>query len=234
MEAVLQNLTGLRILIAEDEFLLADDLARAFEDMGADVLGPTPTLEAAAAFLPMVQAALLDINLNGQQVFSIADDLAQRNIPFVFFTGYDDILIPDRFRHASKLRKPVSWRRLLMALFDDAPALTDPAATPGEVPSGAVPPEGARRAAPIDTSGGAAQRRSGIKPDHDIVSMLPMLRLAARLMLPDQTAADRLVKRTLQRAIIEADSKPQGIVLAGWLNDLMEQILAADGRKLMQ
>ncbi|MFD0387833.1 response regulator [Tistrella bauzanensis] len=181
-----------------------------------------------------MQAAILDINLNGKQVFSIADDLAQRNIPFVFFTGYDDILIPDRFRHASKLRKPVSWRRLLMALFDDAPASMGPAATAGGALSGAVPAEGALRADTIDTSGGAAQRRSGIEPGHDIISMLPMLRLAARLMLPDPAAADRLVKRTLQRAIIEADSKPQDVVLAGWLNDLMEQILAADGRKLMQ
>lgn len=110
---------GRRILVVEDEYLIADDMRGALLDAGAEVLGPVPTLDAAASLVatePQLDAALLDINLGGTLVFDLADTLAARAVPFVFATGYDDAAIPDRFTDVPRLEKPVKPRNVLTAL----------------------------------------------------------------------------------------------------------------------
>jgi CheY-like chemotaxis protein len=113
----LTNVRGYRVLIVEDEYVLAQDLSRYFRNMGAIVLGPTPDIEAAGKHLEYADAAVLDVDLKGQKVFPVADELARRGIPFVFFTGRSDIAIPIRFRHAGLLTKPVDTSAVFHVLF---------------------------------------------------------------------------------------------------------------------
>jgi CheY-like chemotaxis protein len=110
------NIRGSRVLIVEDEYVLARDLARYFTELGAQVLGPTSSVEAAERQVEQADAAVLDVDLNGRMVFPLADALLSRNVPFVFFTGHRDT-IPGRFRHVGRLQKPVAWRAIVDALY---------------------------------------------------------------------------------------------------------------------
>lgn len=104
-----QTLQGSSILIVEDEYLLADDLAEALTEAGAQVLGPLASVEEAAAFVTgvaAIDAAVLDVNLRGDMVFPVADALRTRGIPFVFATGYDEWALPERFSDAPRVEKP--------------------------------------------------------------------------------------------------------------------------------
>jgi len=112
------QLEGRRILVVEDEYLIADDMRGALLDAGAEVLGPVPTVDAAMSLMAaehQLDAALLDINLRGTMVFDLADTLTSRAVPFVFATGYDNSAIPDRFADVPRLEKPVKPRRVLAA-----------------------------------------------------------------------------------------------------------------------
>jgi CheY-like chemotaxis protein len=111
------DLKGMQILIVEDEFLLASDLARQFSDAGATVLGPSNSVEHALEHVDAANAAILDVDLNGEDVFPIADELARRRVPFVFFTGHDEVDIPPRFHFARRVRKPASPSLLASELF---------------------------------------------------------------------------------------------------------------------
>ena len=108
-------LNGCRILIAEDEYLLADDLCDELADLGADVLGPVGSIEAAAALIgaeARIDAAVLDINLRGKMIFPIADLLEERGVPFIFATGYDDVIVPDRYSDVRRIEKPLRAARV--------------------------------------------------------------------------------------------------------------------------
>lgn len=104
------SLTGLRILIVEDEYYIAMDLERELVEAGATVVGPAPSVVAALELIvhePRVDAASLDINLGGEMVFPVADELAEREVPYLFATGYNDNDVPDRYRQVAKLFKPI-------------------------------------------------------------------------------------------------------------------------------
>jgi DNA-binding response OmpR family regulator len=114
-----QELDGRQILVVEDEYLIADDIREALSAAGADVLGPFPTVRAAAALLGSdagIDAAVLDINLRGDPVFEIADALIARGTPFLFATGYDRCAIPDRFGEIVRLEKPLNVREIVATL----------------------------------------------------------------------------------------------------------------------
>lgn len=105
------TLRGHKILIVEDEYLLAEDLRAALASKYAVVVGPAPTVEKGFTLLrenEKLDCAILDINLRGEPVFSVADELVARGIPFVFTTGYDSSSIPDRFEHVTRCEKPVT------------------------------------------------------------------------------------------------------------------------------
>ena len=104
-EAVLQ---GLRVLIVEDELLLGLELHDDLETLGCAVIGPFGTL--AQAFEEAQQNefdfAILDINLHGEMVYPLADDLFRRGIPFLFLTGYAAAALPEAFRAVPHVPKP--------------------------------------------------------------------------------------------------------------------------------
>ena len=114
-----QALEGMRILVVEDEYLLADDLRDALTEAGAQVLGPVPSVGDAQALIAReaeIDAAVLDINLRGEMVFPVADVLSERGVPFAFATGYDEWALPERFAGAPRVEKPLKGA-LVMALL---------------------------------------------------------------------------------------------------------------------
>jgi CheY-like chemotaxis protein len=112
-------LAGRRVLIVEDEYFLAEDLRAALIDVGVEVIGPAPSVEEALALIvaaPMIDAAVLDVNLRGDLVFPVADALHARAVPFVFASGYDRGSIPTRFADVPNVRKPLQPRSIASVL----------------------------------------------------------------------------------------------------------------------
>ena len=107
-----------RVLIVEDEYFLANDMAQALQKLGADIVGPVPTRDKALALLQAepVDAAVLDINLRGQTVFPVADVLREQGVPFVFATGYDEAAVPETYRDVPRWEKPFKPEDLAKAL----------------------------------------------------------------------------------------------------------------------
>ena len=102
-------LANRRILLAEDEGLIALDVEAMLQGFGCEVVGPLSDLE---DILLAIQAqpfdgALLDVNLRGRQVFDILPEFINRNIPVVLTSGYDDAsLFPQPFRALPRISKP--------------------------------------------------------------------------------------------------------------------------------
>ena len=114
-------LSRLRILVVEDVYLIAVDLADQLEGLDCDVIGPVPSMKRALERIDgvRVDGAVLDVNLAGERSFPLAEVLAVRNVPFAFLTGYDsDAVIPEKFRYAPRLFKPVNTKSLSQMLTD--------------------------------------------------------------------------------------------------------------------
>jgi CheY-like chemotaxis protein len=108
-----------RVLLVEDEYLLADDLRREIEAAGALVLGPVATVGEALRLLDgpdRPDAAVLDVNLGGDSVFPVARALRRLGVPFVFLTGFDPWALPRDFADVPHHEKPVDARQVLRAL----------------------------------------------------------------------------------------------------------------------
>jgi DNA-binding response OmpR family regulator len=99
---------GLRILVVEDEFLLACSLEEDLRLFGCAVIGPFGDLAAAteAARRESFDLAILDINLNGRMVYPLADELLARGVAVMFLSGYAVTDLPERFRSTPQLAKP--------------------------------------------------------------------------------------------------------------------------------
>ena len=97
-----------RVLIVEDEYYLAADLELALRTEGAEVVGPICTLS--DAFFQLAgshfDAAVIDINLQDERAYGLADELRRQRIPFVFATGYSQEAIPSRFSDVTRFEKP--------------------------------------------------------------------------------------------------------------------------------
>jgi two-component SAPR family response regulator len=110
-----QGLNGIRVLVVEDEYLLADDLRCTLEEAGATVVGPAGTSWSAYKLIQNehIHLALVDINLHGVRIFPIAHLLREKHIPFVFVTGYEHGAIPVELMDIEYLGKPVPAEKLL-------------------------------------------------------------------------------------------------------------------------
>jgi DNA-binding response OmpR family regulator len=105
---------GLRVFVVEDELLLALSLEEDLVSVGCTVVGPFSTLPRAleAAKRETFDMATLDVNLGGQLVYPLADDLIARQLPIVFLTGYGTADLPERLRSVPRLTKPYDPVRL--------------------------------------------------------------------------------------------------------------------------
>ena len=108
-------LAGRRILIVEDEYFLADDLRQILDEYCAEVLGPTEALKAIND-CQRIDCAVLNVNLGGKSVFPISAALKERNIPFLFATGYGSAQIPAQFNGIPRLEKPFVCAALIATL----------------------------------------------------------------------------------------------------------------------
>ena len=97
-----------RVLVVEDEVLVAWLLEDMLADLGCAVLGPAASVKQALAMIDAeaIDVAVLDVNLNGQLSYPIADALAARGVPFVFSTGYDKDRMLDGYKTFPVLQKP--------------------------------------------------------------------------------------------------------------------------------
>ncbi len=109
------SLAGQRVLVVEDEFLLADELAEWLQSKGAEVVGPFPDVNASLSALHerIADWAVLDLNLRGEPTYPIADRLEALDIPFVFVTGYDSPAVRASHAGSPRCQKPLVFRQLL-------------------------------------------------------------------------------------------------------------------------
>jgi CheY-like chemotaxis protein len=99
---------GRRVLVAEDEYLLAKKIVSEFAKLGVETIGPASTVEQALDLVEHgghLDGAVLDIRLRDSMVFPVAEALRARGVPFIFTTGYNEEAIPDpldpaKFAHA--------------------------------------------------------------------------------------------------------------------------------------
>jgi len=115
-----QILAGRRILLVEDDFIIADDFAATFVAAGAEVVGPAATPGKALELIERTErldGAVLDINLQGDLVYAVVDALQARGVPVIFASGYDRAAIPERYADIPFCEKPVDPARCAKHLF---------------------------------------------------------------------------------------------------------------------
>jgi DNA-binding response OmpR family regulator len=130
------RLEGLRVLVVEDEALIAMELAAVLEEEGAEVVGPCDSIDLALALIgqALVTAAILDMRVGRDSIEPVARALAERKTPFLFYSGQ---LLPEALRHISAnaplISKPALGRALVEALAELCRA-TPPRRPPGRRP----------------------------------------------------------------------------------------------------
>ncbi len=113
------TLKSCRVLVAEDEYMLAQELETELHDAGAIVIGPVATLAEAITLINTdvdIDGAILDANLGGELVYPAAELLIDRGVPIVLTTGYDASAIPSRFRSLLRCEKPVDVKNVVNAI----------------------------------------------------------------------------------------------------------------------
>lgn len=115
-----QTLAGLKLLIVEDEFLIAMDVEQLCRDCGATetlIVGTAAELAARAAEAEAFDAAILDVMIEGQSTLDFARSLQKRGVPFIFATGYserNDVF--SAFPSARVVGKPFAGEELIAAI----------------------------------------------------------------------------------------------------------------------
>jgi len=111
-------LSGRQVLIVEDEAATAIDMSEFLESHGAKIVGPASNAEDALSYVAScaIDCAVLDVSLGAQTVSSIAECLAQADVPFIFVTGHTNHALLSRFASQPVITKPYRRRDILAAL----------------------------------------------------------------------------------------------------------------------
>jgi two-component SAPR family response regulator len=111
-------LAGRRILVVEDEYFIAEELSGLLADYGAQVIGPVSDQKKAISLLSQItiDCALLDIDVNGRAVFPLIQELRDRNVPWIYVTGYSEALVPEELHGHAHLEKPVASDALVASI----------------------------------------------------------------------------------------------------------------------
>ncbi|MBB6091679.1 DNA-binding response OmpR family regulator [Povalibacter uvarum] len=121
-QQALDSLKDRSVLLIEDEYLVAMDMSNSLERAGATVIGPVGSVEEALRLVeevPDIDIAIVDIRLQDADAFPVAEALEDRNIPFIFATGYDRNVVPQRFTHVPWCPKPLDLQILATALASE-------------------------------------------------------------------------------------------------------------------
>ena len=113
-------LQGRRVLVIEDESLVAMLLETILSDMGCTVIGPESNVGDGLRVVTGetdLDAALLDVNVAGREVFPVAEALKARGVPFVFSTGYGEAGLPEHWRGNPTIQKPFTEGAIREALM---------------------------------------------------------------------------------------------------------------------
>ena len=116
IEATLQ---GRRILVAEDEYIVMQEIVDMLSDAGAETLGPVPRVNDALHLITeenRIDGALLDVNLGKEAIWPVVDALLVRNVPLVLSTGYDASAIPKAYAHLPRCEKPTTAKEVARVL----------------------------------------------------------------------------------------------------------------------
>jgi len=107
-----------RILVVEDEYLIRMLLEDMLADLGYTVAAALGTMAEARAFAESGEfdLAILDVNLDGEAIYPVADILAKRGLPFVFVTGYGERGLAEPYRIRPSLQKPFQVEQMKKAL----------------------------------------------------------------------------------------------------------------------
>jgi CheY-like chemotaxis protein len=134
-----RNLSGCKVLVVEDEMMIAMLIEDMLEDLGCQLIGPATKVERALDLIgsETIEVALLDVNLDGRATDTVAHELRQKGVPFVFATGYGAAGVPRRHSDRPVLQKPFQKRDLETALADALEARRTPRAN-GPALSGEV------------------------------------------------------------------------------------------------
>jgi CheY-like chemotaxis protein len=121
MHARPASLAGLRLLVVEDEAMVAMLIEDMLFELGCVVSGVAGTLSRGMALASdegfRIDGAILDINLGGEKVYPVAEALAARRVPFIFSTGYGGVGVASEFAHVPILAKPYDQRALEQKLI---------------------------------------------------------------------------------------------------------------------
>jgi PAS domain S-box-containing protein len=110
-----RTMAGMRVLLVEDEMLIAMEVAAALTELGLQVIGPAATVEEAMSLIdktPDLDVAILDVNLAGRLAYPVAERLRKLGVPFVFCTGYEQVDPNALYSDCPIVRKPVDIRLL--------------------------------------------------------------------------------------------------------------------------
>ena len=109
------TIVGKRVLVVEDEFLVSLTTIDFLESFGCEVVGPAASIVAAMQFAhtESLDAAVLDINISGEMIWPVAEELQRRNVPFLFLSAYPERnVIPAQFAAVPRLGKPLEQNHL--------------------------------------------------------------------------------------------------------------------------
>ncbi|KKX32886.1 response regulator [Rhizobium sp. LC145] len=120
----MRDISGLKVLIVEDEGLVALMIEDMLQDLGCEVIASVSRLADARTIAAKaeVDLAVLDVNLAGEPSFSVAEILRNRQIPFIFSTGYGMEGLPDEFGGHPVIGKPFSsgeLQQIIAGVVDD-------------------------------------------------------------------------------------------------------------------
>jgi DNA-binding response OmpR family regulator len=127
----MSRLDGFKVLVVEDDSLIAASVCFALEELGAEVVGPAASVEEALSRLASVEVdgAVLDVNLGAELVYPVADRMIEQQVPFLFCTSFPVFEMPIRYWHLPRQDKPYCGSELakrLAAMCDMSAKTTFP------------------------------------------------------------------------------------------------------------
>ncbi|PSC02680.1 hypothetical protein SLNSH_22725 [Alsobacter soli] len=115
----MQQLQQSRVLVLEDQYLLAMQVEEDLQSKGAQVVGPVATASEALELIESteIDAAVLNVRLKNGTSFAVADELLRRGVPFVFVTAFEQQMLPETYVSIPHLTKPLKPTELVTALL---------------------------------------------------------------------------------------------------------------------